>query len=99
VSPLQETLRISLALSDNQMALLQGPALALPLALASIPLGMLIDRRSRVRLLLIFAMGTVAAGLLTTMASGLVMLVCARVLMGLTAAATSITVYSTLADH
>ncbi len=53
LGPLQEALGASLDLSDNQLALLQGPALALPLLVMSVPLGLLIDRRSRVRLLLL----------------------------------------------
>src|SRR5262249_14298550 len=69
LGPLQESVRQSLALSDNQMALLQGPALALPVVLASVPLGLLIDRRSRVRLLwtlaIINAIGSLATALTT----------------------------------
>jgi hypothetical protein len=55
MSPLQETMRVALGLSDNQMASLQGPALALPLMLVAVPLGVLIDSRSRVRMLLVLA--------------------------------------------
>src|SRR5207249_1508965 len=51
ISPLQETMRIALSMSDNQMALLQGPVIGIPITLAAVPLGLLIDRYSRVRLL------------------------------------------------
>src|SRR5262245_38698972 len=53
LGPLQETMRLALGLSDNHMAVLQGPALALPMVIAAIPLGLLIDRYSRVRLLFV----------------------------------------------
>src|SRR5882757_6868763 len=55
VSPLQETIRQSMALNDNQIAFIQGPALALPMVLGAVPLGLLIDRHSRASLLMIFA--------------------------------------------
>ena len=38
LSPLQELARIDIGLNDNQLALLQGFAIALPLALVSIPI-------------------------------------------------------------
>jgi MFS family permease len=98
LSPLQESMRVDLALGDTHMALLQGPALALPVALAAIPLGLLIDRHSRVRLLLIFAVIDLAGSLLTALASSFALLFAARCLVGLTVAATSTTAFSLLAD-
>ena len=98
VGPLQEAIRFSLSLSDNQMALLQGPALALPIVMAAIPLGLLIDRYSRVRLLLIFAVLDLIGGLLTALASDFALLFAARCLVGLTATATGTTAFSLLAD-
>jgi predicted MFS family arabinose efflux permease len=98
VSPLQETMRIALVLSDNQMALLQGPALALPMVIASVPLGVVIDRHSRVRLLLIFAGCALAANLLTALASHFSMLFAARCLSGLAVTAIIVAAYSILAD-
>jgi MFS family permease len=98
VSPLQETMRIALALSDNQMAMLQGPALALPVVLAAIPLGLLIDRYSRVHLLFIFAVLSTAGSVLTALASNFALLFAARCLVGLAATAISTTAFSLLAD-
>jgi MFS family permease len=98
VSPLQESMRVSLAFSDNQMALLQGPALALPMVLASIPLGLLIDRCSRVRLLIIFAVLDLAGSLFTALASSFPVLFAARCLVGLAVAGVGTTTYSLLAD-
>jgi MFS family permease len=98
VGPLQESMRVALGLSDNQMALLQGPALALPVVFAAVPLGILIDRYSRMRLLCIFAICNVGGTLLTAMATDFYLLLAARAVVGLTAAATPIATYSLLAD-
>ena len=98
VGPLQEAVRVALSLSDNQMALLQGPALALPMAVAAIPLGLLIDRYSRVRLLSIFSALDMAGSLLTALATNFVLLFAARCLVGLAAAAISTTAFSMLGD-
>jgi predicted MFS family arabinose efflux permease len=51
LSPLQESVNKSLSLSDNLMALLQGLAVAVPIAVASIPAGLLADGVSRKRIL------------------------------------------------
>ncbi len=98
LSPLQETMRIVLTLSDNRMALLQGPALALPMLVVAVPLGLAIDRYSRVRLLLLFAVLDVVGSILTATASGFLALLLARCLVGMTATAISTTAYSLLAD-
>jgi MFS family permease len=98
VSPLQETMRVALALSDNQMALLQGPALALPMVIAAVPLGLLIDRYSRVRLLLICVALDVAGSVLTAQAATFAVLFAARCLIGLTATVIITTAFSLLSD-
>jgi MFS family permease len=97
LGPLQETMRVALALSDSQMALLQGPPLALGM-ITTVPFGILIDRRSRVRLIWIFAsLGLLASGFGAT-ASSVAVLFAARCLTGLSAAAMFTTVLSLLAD-
>ena len=98
VGPLQETMRFALALSDNQIALLQGLALALPVVLAAIPIGFVIDRYSRVRLLFILAALTIVGSVLTALASNFFVLFAARCLIGLTATATLTAAASLLAD-
>lgn len=98
LSPLQETMRAALMLSDNQMALLQGPALALPMLLAAAPIGLAVDRHSRNRLLLIFASVGLLGSVLTAMASNITMLAIARALAGLAAPATAITASSLIGD-
>jgi MFS family permease len=98
LGPLQEAMRVDLAMSDNQMALLQGPALAVPLALGAIPLGLLVDRYSRVRLFVLFAALTLVASVMTALASSLSVLVAARALLGVAVAGILVAAYSVVAD-
>jgi MFS family permease len=98
LSPLQETMGVALSLTDNQMALLQGPALALPVVLAAIPLGLLIDRYSRVHLLFVLAVLCAMGSVLTALAPNFAVLFLARCFSGLTATATSTTAISLLSD-
>jgi MFS family permease len=98
VSPLQEAIRAALVLSDNQIALLQGPAMALPLVIAAVPLGLLIDRCSRARLLVVFAALGAAGSLLTALASSFELLFAARCLVAGTTIGLSTAVYSLVAD-
>lgn len=89
---------MSLSLSDNQMALLQGPALALPVVLAAVPLGLAIDRYSRVRLILLFSVLDVVGGLLTAASTSFAMLFAARCLVGLSVTVICTAAISLLAD-
>jgi MFS family permease len=98
LGPLQEAMRAALALSDNQVAWLQGPAIAVPMALGSIPLGLLADRHSRVRLLLYFTGLDLAANVLTVFAFHYALLIIARCFIGLAQAALIVAVYSLVAD-
>ncbi len=98
ISPLQETMRLVLPLTDNEIALLQGPALAVPLLLVSVPLGLLIDRYSRVRLILILAALDVVGSIGTALASDFAVLFTARSLVGLTTLAVNPAAFSLLAD-
>jgi MFS family permease len=98
VSPLQEIIRSALDLSDNQMALVQGAALALPMVVLAVPLGLLIDRRSRVRLLLIFSALATGASLLTALAGSFAVLFVARCFAGLAAVVIGTAAFSVLAD-
>lgn len=98
IGPLQETMRAALAMSDNQMALLQGPAMALPAVLLAIPLGLTIDRYSRARLLLVFSLFQVAGNFLTALTSHFVVILFARCLVGLSASVITMTVFAMIAD-
>jgi MFS family permease len=83
LGPLQEALRLSLSLSDDEIALLQGTALALPMGLASIPFGYLADRGSRARLLMLSAAANLLGTLITAVAPNFFVLFCGRCLVGL----------------
>lgn len=98
LGPLQESIRLSLALDDNEMALLQGPSLALPLVLLAIPLGIAIDRFPRRRLILLFALLNLAGSVGTAFAPSFGWLFAARCLIGFTGTATWITAIALLAD-
>lgn len=98
LGPLQETLKASLSLSDNEIALVQGPALAAPLLLAAIPIGMAVDRFVRVRLLVLSAGLGVAGTLASALAPDLTTLLIARAVVGLAAAATPVIVFSLMGE-
>jgi len=98
LNPVQESLRLALGLTDGQTALLQGPALALPIVLLAIPLGFLIDRQSRIRLLLMLASLDLIGSLLTALAQGFSTLIVGRCLVGLSAFATNPVALSLVSD-
>ena len=70
LSPMQELVQADLGLGDNQIALLQGMAIALPTALISIPVGRLVDRTNRTRLLIVLALLCAVGSLLTALSQG-----------------------------
>ncbi len=98
LGPLQESIRLGLGFTDNQMALLQGPALAVPLLVTALPLGTLIYRYSRARVLTLSAFGCLLGSLWTVFTGGFASLFMARCLIGLTAPAISMTVCVLCAD-
>ncbi len=79
VTLLLEPIGREFALTDSQLGLLAGLAYAIPFALAGIPLGMLVDRVNRVRLVTVLL--TVWSGLtaLSALATGFWTLLLARV--------------------
>ena len=54
-SPLQEAAKLSMGLTDIQLGLIQGAAVAVPMALIALPLGWLADRSNRIRILLVLS--------------------------------------------
>ena len=82
-SPLQELAKHELALTDLQLSFVQGLAASIPIAILAIPIGRLVDRGNRARLLLLLTGVSVAGTLLTALASGFVALFFARMLAGL----------------
>jgi MFS family permease len=98
LGPVQEALKTDLSLNDNEIALLQGPALALPVVIGAVPLGFLIDTYSRARLILLLAALNVVGTALTSVVSSVPALFLARALVGLAATATFTAVLSVVAD-
>jgi predicted MFS family arabinose efflux permease len=98
VSPLQESIRVALSINDNQMALLQGAAIALPITLAAVPLGLLIDRINRARLLVALISISGVGSILTALAPDFEILLIGRAIAGVAALSVVSVVYSLLAD-
>jgi MFS family permease len=83
LSPVQEAAKADLNLSDVQMSLVQGLAIAVPMIALSIPLGRLVDRSNRIRLLFSMGMLAVIGTVLSGLAHSFVVLFCARMMIGL----------------
>lgn len=81
-----EPMKRGMGLSDLQIGLLQGTVFGLAFGLASIPLGWLIDRADRRRLLLYGLLAWMAATTLTALAQDFATLVMARIALGVVAA-------------
>jgi len=82
-SPLQELAKREMALTDLQLSLVQGLAASIPVALLAIPIGRLIDRANRMRILRVLMGISVAGTLLTAAATGFETLFVTRMLAGL----------------
>lgn len=80
------------------MALLQGVAMAVPVALAATPIGLAIDRGARNRMVFVLSVCTVAGSVLTALASSFDALFAARCLIGLAGPAVWMATMSLLAD-
>lgn len=98
LGPLQEALKDDLGLLDNQVALLQGTAIAVPIALGAIPAGLLIDRYRRAPILLLLVAVSILAVLLMAVAPTFAILVFARSLTGFAVIGTLVAAYSLVAD-
>jgi MFS family permease len=95
-STVQEAAKADLHLTDTQLGLVQGLATSIPLALLSVPLGLLVDRVHRIRILIIMAIGWVIGSALTAYTHSFALLFVARMLAGL-GASTAVTVAISLA--
>ena len=98
LNPLQEMIRTAMDLTDRQISILQGPALYLPPMLIGIPLGLLIDRVSRARLLTIFTGLEIVGTVSTALAPNFVTIVFARALIGCMQAANSVNASALVAE-
>jgi MFS family permease len=98
IGPILEAIRISLSLSDNHLALLVGPALALPIIVAAMPLGIAVDRSRRTGILQICAVALVVGLLLLAFAKDFTWLLLGRGLVGVASSAIAIATTSLVAD-
>lgn len=82
-STVQESAKAELNLSDYALGLIQGVGAAVPLVLFSIPIGFLVDRYNRVRLLLSLGVIWTVGTLVTALAPGAALLFVGRMLTGI----------------
>jgi MFS family permease len=82
LSPVQEIAEHALGLRDMDMSLIQGLFPSILIAIVALPLGLLIDRGNRSKLLIVLAIIWVAGELLTAFARNRETLIAARVLAG-----------------
>jgi len=95
---LQESVKADLHLSDFGLSLVEGVAVAIPLALSGIPVGLLVDRVNRVRVMMAMTLLWVAAAAATAWAPSLSILFVSRVLAAGAGAALLTTAISLAAD-
>jgi predicted MFS family arabinose efflux permease len=98
LAPLLESVKASLGLTDNQLALLLGPAFTIVMLVAAVPLGLVIDRYRRARLMLALLALLTLGSILTAIADSFVELFVARGLVGFAILAFFPTAASLVAD-
>lgn len=79
----QEGAKAELHLSDYTLSLIQGLSAALPLAVFSIPIGIMVDRYNRVRMMIALAFVWTLGTMLTGLVHGVPSLFVARMLTGI----------------
>ncbi|WP_448661589.1 spinster family MFS transporter [Sphingomonas sp. CJ20] len=99
INAVLEPIRREFALSDTQLGLLAGPAYAVAFAISGIPLGLLIDRVHRVRLLATLLTLWSGLTLLSGFAGNYTTLLLARMTVGAAEAGGSPTALSILSDY
>jgi MFS family permease len=95
---LQESAKAELRLSDFDMSLIQGTAIAVPLSLFAIPFGALADRTNRMRLLIVMMLVLAVSTAATAYAPSLWLMFAARVVAATAASAILTIVISLAAD-
>ncbi|MBL8652206.1 MAG: MFS transporter [Sphingopyxis sp.] len=96
---IQESAKAELGLSDDHLALIQGLGAAVPMVLFSIPVGILVDRRNRVRLTLGLGLLWTLGTLLTAFAPNAALLTAARMLTGIGSTGSLTAALSLCADY
>lgn len=96
---IQESAKAELGLSDDALALIQGLGAAVPMVLFSIPIGILVDRRNRVRLTIGLALLWTVGTLLTAFAPSAAWLTAARMLVGIGSTGSLTAALSLCADY
>lgn len=94
----QEGAKAELHLSDYSLSLIQGLSAALPLALFSIPIGILVDRHNRVRIMFALVATVIVGTVLTAFANSVLLLFVARMLTGIGATGALTAALSLCAD-
>ena len=79
----QESAKAELGLSDVTLGLIQGVGAAVPMVLLSIPIGILVDRWNRMRLMVLLSALAVGGSLLTAVATNTPTLFVARMMTGI----------------
>jgi MFS family permease len=75
-----ESAKAELHLTDSALAVVQGVSAAIPLVLFSVPIGIWVDRRSRVTILILMALGWTLGTFVTALASTTAILFAGRLL-------------------
>ncbi|ENZ82160.1 MFS transporter [Caulobacter vibrioides] len=99
VNAVLEPIRVEFHVSDAALGLLAGPVYAVAFACAGVPLGLLIDRVNRKRLLATLLAGWSALTFVSGFAGGFSMLLAARAAVGAAEAGGSPTAMSLLSDY
>jgi len=98
LGPLQESLKIALSLSDSQIALLQGPALAFSFLIFAVPLGLVVDRYSRKNILILATLVDLVATVIGGMTQQFGVLFASRCAIGACSPLTIIAACSLISD-
>ena len=91
--------KVEMHLTDNALAIIQGVSAAIPLVLFSIPIGIWVDRRSRVRILMVMALGWTLGTFLTAAAPSPLILFLGRMLTAIGTTGGLTTVLSLASDY
>lgn len=98
LGPLQEAVKSNLSLTNNQIALLQGAALAVPMAALSVPFGLLVDRWPRAPIFIAVALLSLVTTAIMGAAHSFSWLFILRCFTGVAYAGATVAAYSMVGD-